>query len=40
MCPGEILSTDVRMDLRVGGSLVIVMRDAGGIGGMTWLVEP
>ena len=28
MCPGNILSVDVRMDLRVGGSFLIVMRDA------------
>ncbi len=28
MCPGNILSVEVRMDLRVGGSLLIVMRDA------------
>lgn len=27
MCPGNIVSVDVRMDLRVGGSLLIVMRD-------------
>jgi uncharacterized protein YndB with AHSA1/START domain len=27
MCPGEIVSTEVRMDLRVGGALSIVMRD-------------
>jgi uncharacterized protein YndB with AHSA1/START domain len=28
MCPGNILSVDVHMDLRVGGSFLIVMRDA------------
>lgn len=27
MCPGNIVSVDVRMDLRVGGSLLIIMRD-------------
>jgi uncharacterized protein YndB with AHSA1/START domain len=27
MCPGNIASADVTMDLRVGGSLLIVMRD-------------
>jgi len=28
MCPGDIVSTRVQMDLRVGGELRIVMRDA------------
>jgi uncharacterized protein YndB with AHSA1/START domain len=28
MCPGNIISAEIRMDLRVGGSLLIVMRDA------------
>jgi uncharacterized protein YndB with AHSA1/START domain len=28
MCPGNIRSVEVRMDLRVGGALLIVMRDA------------
>jgi uncharacterized protein YndB with AHSA1/START domain len=28
MCPGDIVSTEVHMDLRVGGVLRIVMRDA------------
>jgi uncharacterized protein YndB with AHSA1/START domain len=27
MCPGNTVSADVRIDLRVGGSLLIVMRD-------------
>jgi len=26
MCPGDIVSVDVQMDLRVGGSLLIIMR--------------
>jgi len=30
MCPGDIVSAEVRMDLRVGGSLLIVMRDSAG----------
>jgi uncharacterized protein YndB with AHSA1/START domain len=30
MCPGAILSTDVEMDVRVGGELRILMRDAAG----------
>jgi uncharacterized protein YndB with AHSA1/START domain len=28
LCPGDIIATDVHMDLRVGGALLIVMRDA------------
>jgi uncharacterized protein YndB with AHSA1/START domain len=28
MCPGSILSVEVRMEPRVGGALLIVMRDA------------
>src|SRR5262245_51239710 len=27
MCPGNIVSSEVHMDLRVGGSLLIIMRD-------------
>jgi len=27
MCPGNTVSVDVRMDLRVGGSLLVIMRD-------------
>jgi uncharacterized protein YndB with AHSA1/START domain len=27
MCPGDIVSVDVTMDLRVGGALLITMRD-------------
>ena len=27
MCPGNIVSAEVRMDVRVGGSLMVVMRD-------------
>jgi uncharacterized protein YndB with AHSA1/START domain len=28
MCPGNILSVEVRMEPRVGGSLLVIMRDA------------
>jgi uncharacterized protein YndB with AHSA1/START domain len=31
MCPGNIQSVDVRMDPRVGGSLLIIMRDPNGV---------
>ena len=27
MCPGNIMSVDVHMDLRLGGSLLVIMRD-------------
>lgn len=30
MCPGNILSVEVRMDFRVGGALVVTMRDSAG----------
>lgn len=28
MCPGDVVATEVQLDLRVGGALRIVMRDA------------
>jgi uncharacterized protein YndB with AHSA1/START domain len=29
MCPGDVISAKVHMDLRVGGSLLILMKDGG-----------
>jgi uncharacterized protein YndB with AHSA1/START domain len=31
MCPGNITSVDVQMDVRIGGSLLIIMRDQDGV---------